>query len=1426
MAITTYKTYNKDIVASLSGAGFSQFQSVTSSLRWIPNILTVTSSISEWTPMSSPVTGLSGSFINSSQPFSFNTLFWYHTGSSLSATNYISLTAANPNNSYLIVLSSSSSTISSSFFPLKFKTNYINFTSDTGKVSAYWGNNTDTTYKAITNVDISWNYTGSPLLSAELGGSPYNWGDIVSPLNAGDMDLTANYATSALTNYLISMTVDDNLNDYRNEQSFIFTQNGLIKYSVERSELSATYTSYYDSGISTTFPAALSACWSVTPNDGTILLSSVHFPDYSSLIGTNGYGPAAAASSLDVMLLSSQDYLGTYTVTVSGSNGITYTNYLPYRPYQDIQTDNHVISAIATKTGTTAPLSYYTLYTVGISSNGTVHNLYDDQTMIWGNNSINTGVIAYDRWNTDIYPFLSTSIDKSQNINPLYLSIATSTTTTAPKLCSYSFSVSALSGSNALCRTSNVNFSAYEWPSIDILNSTFGINNEPDSINDIYRRSSGVDAITFPYTVTIRNSAIHPSNTDGTLKFTFGDGSVSSLNLHFSSFDHSIPNSTNYTIQSEMVDISVAAWTGLIFSIPGTTKTLHFVADFPQADFVIYPTNKWDIPTQTFIPVLCSTTLTPGPCAYGYCHTEVFTLSAAPKSGFNYYWTIDNIEPAPLGDIDNLADINITSSAYTSSHPVSLKMWNTYLPATMPNYHYRDDNGAYEAYFNYTNTSLASSALLKNPIKMVSFTGIISAGISLVNNIGISAQPVQLSVNVDSTTGFPVDIVYISDIQWTLDTAEWSKQYHQLTTPLLINMAVTEDGSNQESIKLYEPTQITVNMELSSSLSPTQSSVGDWCPGLLSIAADTTYLTAWPLKPVIYTTNKYVLTGELVDFHNLVPMAPYIDSFIWTDRGNTVSTNTNSSYTTSFNTVGFNSINLTTVYNINSSMYNESLDHDRIVYTGREFTQYNSNINRVYGVTPVKLPYRLDECLVPPNEWGTSENINSCFNRLNENYTYIDNMSKLYDPPPNEYFGWLGSLQETDKVRHHWRVNQQYISNNYDQSSLAVNGIFTDVKDCIIKDVANVGRNIMFVSNTTSVKVLSSDFNSTVISERTYKGVGDDFVDVRAIGLDVNFDNEHRIYILDSGRHRLLVFNIDFNTNKWKLLYDWGGLGGKNAKTKLNTPNDMFIDTDNNIWVTDTGNLCVKKFTRSGTWLATIFCEDFNNFSIPMSTTLDEDGNIYVLTTAGYCVFNSLYEYQKTIKILNDYTAEGLKTITKCADGGFFYICTPNRVIKISYAGIITGTIGAPYGGTYVNSYHDSHRNLLIANGKSIVKYIDKLDLLTLQINDVIPNWPMSDITIDSEEYMQDWVLNRSFARFWDNLEVFRRSLKGKFTYNEVNGVFYPVVRTFTIQEFVNFRNHKNNIYLGVNELVTADVINRCITKLYECEQTLIEMIT
>ena len=194
-----------------------------------------------------------------------------------------------------------------------------------------------------------------------------------------------------------------------------------------------------------------------------------------------------------------------------------------------------------------------------------------------------------------------------------------------------------------------------------------------------------------------------------------------------------------------------------------------------------------------------------------------------------------------------------------------------------------------------------------------------------------------------------------------------------------------------------------------------------------------------------------------------------------------------------------------------------------------------------------------------------------------------------------------------------WNINiQDYNSNIIDTTYNEIRCGFNISNPCIYTGIVS-RNNLIYSILSTQLMVLSSDYTGTIIPQaiKTYYDGLINFVDLKAISID----SVGKIYLLDRTLGKVIGLNFDLSRmdNPWYTYAVWGGIGGANSNSKFYNPNDIHIDKNDNIYVTDMGNNCIKKYTNTGIWLATINDLEFIN-NPPLSVVVDSDGNLHVLT--------------------------------------------------------------------------------------------------------------------------------------------------------------------------------------------------------------------
>jgi hypothetical protein len=309
---------------------------------------------------------------------------------------------------------------------------------------------------------------------------------------------------------------------------------------------------------------------------------------------------------------------------------------------------------------------------------------------------------------------------------------------------------------------------------------------------------------------------------------------------------------------------------------------------------------------------------------------------------------------------------------------------------------------------------------------------------------------------------------------------------------------------------------------------------------------------------------------------------------------------------------------------------------------------------------------------------------------------------------------------------------------------------------------------------------------------------------------NVSLDSVGKIYILDNILSQVAVYSYERNTpgENFKLFTIWGGFGTAASTTKFSNPNDLHIDQLDNVWVTDTGNGCVKHYSNTGTWIKTIIDDNLKS-ETPLSTCVDSQQNVHILTNESIRVYTYTGEFLFSYDYKNDSSAEPRK-INTSYNREVIYLVLDTQVLKYFRNGIFFAYIVKDKENVYniTGVYQDEFRNVLITTNDKVLKYPD---IMTIQrLKGILPDnyWKLEDILIHKEEYIQNWVYTKAFQRMWDNIEIFRNTI---FFENSFCKGYRPPVHS------------KDKIIIGQNEIVTATVVNRVLGYLWENFTTMLD---
>jgi hypothetical protein len=369
--------------------------------------------------------------------------------------------------------------------------------------------------------------------------------------------------------------------------------------------------------------------------------------------------------------------------------------------------------------------------------------------------------------------------------------------------------------------------------------------------------------------------------------------------------------------------------------------------------------------------------------------------------------------------------------------------------------------------------------------------------------------------------------------------------------------------------------------------------------------------------------------------------------------------------------------------------------------------------------------------------------------------------------------------------------------------------ICSSVDRCTIVD-AEVSKQTdqIVIAHKTEIHLIDKDYYCNHVARN---GMADDLFSFQNI-VGLSTSNQGKLAVLDGTIPRVSIYTID--KNNFTPFSNWGSYGLIQTPQGLRNPSDIHVDKYDSIWIADTGNNCIKKFTLIGKPLLTITHTLFDE-TPPISVCVDAKDNIHCLTSNKVVVFdkagnyNFMYEFDSTI--------DGpVSKINVSFNKEMIYITYQYGIAKHFRTGVFSDFILRDLvcqDGYYFEGYNsvsqDEFRNVYITAKDKIMQIADLQEIVDLKAP--IPSnlyWSLDDLKIHKEEYIQPWVYLKAFHRLWDNIELIK------------NSIFY--VPNDKCKSFIASVYAKEDLIIGQNEIVTNAVINRLSEQLWSNLQSVI----
>jgi len=519
-------------------------------------------------------------------------------------------------------------------------------------------------------------------------------------------------------------------------------------------------------------------------------------------------------------------------------------------------------------------------------------------------------------------------------------------------------------------------------------------------------------------------------------------------------------------------------------------------------------------------------------------------------------------------------------------------------------------------------------------------------------------------------------------------------------------------------------------------------------------------------------------------------------------------------------------------------------------------TQQGIIYDRYLGST-LSLPYSsFDSIKIQPNETVTNFNINNIISQLYTNYLFLYKAAHVASNLiPINLLATVGvSAGSLSALWYQGLSSNQYsplstIGYNFDTSNVLSVQYNNPLNQYVV--FTTTGSSLLIFNCNNSINNVPNTFSLALSTNQIYSGSNINWQQIQ----DITFGDNNWMYVLDISANTVTLFDASgFLTNNNVLqnilVYQnsVGGYGTFIDDTKFNLPNSIMY-YNSQLYVLDAGNSCIKKFDRNLNWLLTYrLFADFLSAG-PIQINYDYSDNIYVLNSNW-----TAYKYNTdfTSKQILDFTplsglggtSETIKRLVfSTSDANVFYVVTSKNIYKklvdypddtvgrylLTNFNIVSGeqitafsTLSTSNNGTnYDYNFVLSNYN----NAGKINLFNDNLNVTTILTNNIFDVYPLSAITISPDEYLQNWVINKSISKLLINHMRLRDNISSKFLYQKSNlgDVLLAGSRYLLPNEIqsIYFQQDVTN-FIGANEIFQNNIINRPFETIYNIQTNLL----
>lgn len=505
------------------------------------------------------------------------------------------------------------------------------------------------------------------------------------------------------------------------------------------------------------------------------------------------------------------------------------------------------------------------------------------------------------------------------------------------------------------------------------------------------------------------------------------------------------------------------------------------------------------------------------------------------------------------------------------------------------------------------------------------------------------------------------------------------------------------------------------------------------------------------------------------------------------------------------------------------------------------------------------LPYRLQDILINPEEFVTSQLLNERFKNLNNNNIYLYSRSFISDGnSPSLTTAAICLTSNTDTLNYYTNLDDL---STYDFNSNFLTNPYNIQNVVDVEAVLNAQENGFVIISPTSTQLilLTGGFtkgtfgiglSTTLITDFT----NDTYRYKNITGITVNKNN---LFVADAGNNSIYKYSIEgfvandpgFATKRF-LLETIGTsefkYGIKNPTIITSSDDSVFVYNKDSKYVVELDNdFNVRRTSKLVSSREVILSMGFSRFYNTLVVLAQS-------TTGKKMYFYQDFILQRTENILFELAPNEVvkKIVFSKNDSNIFYILTnsfiykkyfskPGKTICVfsdSLMKINNNNSQSNFTGVSIPQSKNNYDLFFIGKQDRILISQELNDFNTVLRDENVPNYDISSIYLDKDEYVQANYINKEIFKITSNLFKLKNQYLGRFNIeysNPNNNLTYEQsilgenykYKGYTYLDDYDFLKIENinNLYVHENEKVSAGVINRCFTLLYNLQEKMLE---